>query len=138
MRIELTLDCLELDKTAAFWQVALGYVRENTIEDRYVTLTGDGPTLTLQRVPEPKHGKNRMHMDLLVDDLDAEVVRLHALGATTVSRGPRQEFGQRWFVLADPEGNEFCAAEDPNQRNSATRQKPRRRLLRNSQRTLPE
>jgi predicted enzyme related to lactoylglutathione lyase len=114
MRIELTLDCVELDTTAAFWQATLGYVRENTIEDRYVTLTGEGPTLTLQRVPEPKHGKNRMHMDLLVDDLDAEVARLHALGATTVSGGPRQEFGQRWFVLADPEGNEFCAAEDPN------------------------
>jgi catechol-2,3-dioxygenase len=105
MRIELTLDCVELDTTAAFWQATLGYVRENTIEDRYVTLTGEGPTLTLQRVPEPKHGKNRMHMDLLVDDLDAEVARLHALGATTVSPGPRQEFGQRWFVLADPEGN---------------------------------
>jgi hypothetical protein len=24
----------------------------------------------------------------------------------------RKEFGQRWFVLADPEGNEFCVAED--------------------------
>jgi hypothetical protein len=37
MRIELTLDCVELEVTAAFWQAALGYVRENTIENRYVT-----------------------------------------------------------------------------------------------------
>jgi predicted enzyme related to lactoylglutathione lyase len=114
MRIELTLDCVELDVTAAFWQAALGYVRENTIENRYVTLTGEGPTLTLQRVPEPKQGKNRMHMDLLVDDLDTETARLRTLGATTVSPSPRREFGQQWFVLADPEGNEFCVAKDPN------------------------
>ena len=112
MRIELTLDCVDLDATAAFWQAALGYAREDTIEGRYVTLSGDGPSLTLQRVPEPKRGKNRMHVDLLVDDFDAEVTRLHALGATAVTPGPREEFGQQWFVLADPEGNEFCVAED--------------------------
>jgi predicted enzyme related to lactoylglutathione lyase len=115
MRIELTLDCVDLDATAAFWQNALGYAREGTIDERYVTLSGNGPSLTMQRVLEPKLGKNRMHMDLLVDDLDAEVTRLHALGATTMPPGPREEFGQRWFVLADPEGNEFCVAEDPNQ-----------------------
>ena len=114
MRIELTLDCVDLDATAAFWQAALDRVREDTIEGRYVTLTGDGPSLTLQRVPEPKRGKNRMHLDLLVADPDAEVARLHAVGATAVTPCPREEFGQRWFVLADPEGNEFCVAKDPN------------------------
>jgi uncharacterized glyoxalase superfamily protein PhnB len=84
------------------------------IDRRYVTLTGDGPSLTLQRVPEPKRGKNRMHLDLLVDNPDADVIRLRRLGATMVTPVPREEFGQRWFVLADPEGNEFCVAKEPN------------------------
>jgi len=114
MRIEITLDCLDLDTTAAFWQAALGYSREDTVEGRYVTLSGNGPTVTLQRVPEPKRSKNRMHLDLLVADADARVAQLRELGATPVSPGPRKEFGQRWFVLADPEGNEFCVAEDPD------------------------
>jgi predicted enzyme related to lactoylglutathione lyase len=114
MRIELTLDCVDLDAIAAFWQDALDYLPEDTIGERYVTLTGDGPSLTWQRVPEPGRGKNRMHPDLLVHDLDAEVTRLCELGANTAAPVARQEFGQRWFVLADPESNEFCVAKDPN------------------------
>jgi predicted enzyme related to lactoylglutathione lyase len=55
-----------------------------------------------------------MHLDLLVDNLEAEVTRLRGLGAATVTPAAREEFGQRWFVLADPEGNEFCVAEDPD------------------------
>jgi catechol 2,3-dioxygenase-like lactoylglutathione lyase family enzyme len=114
MRIEITLDCVDLDATAAFWTAALGYRREDTVEGRFVSLTGDGPNLSLQRVPEPKTGKNRMHLDLLVDDVDLQVARLHALGASSVPPGLREEFGQRWAVLADPEGNEFCVAQNPD------------------------
>ena len=50
---------------------------------------------------------------MLVDNLEAEVTRLRGLGAATMTPVAREEFGQRWFVLADPEGNEFCVAEDP-------------------------
>ena len=110
VHIELTLDCVDLEATATFWQAALGYHRGHVIEGRYVSLSGHGPTLTLQQVAEKKTTKNRMHVDLLVDDLDAQLARLRALGATVVPPGPREEFGQRWFVLVDPEGNEFCVA----------------------------
>lgn len=113
MRVEVTLDCADLEAAAAFWQAALGYAREQVIEGQYVTLSGDGPVLSLQQVPEPKTGKNRLHLDLLVAEVDAEVARLQALGATVLPPGAREEFGQRWFVLTDPEGNEFCVAEDP-------------------------
>ncbi len=85
MRIELTLDCVDLYAIAAFWQAPLGYAREGTIDGRYVTLAGGGPSLTLQQVPEPKRGKNRMHLDLLVDNLEAEVTRLRGLGAATMT-----------------------------------------------------
>jgi predicted enzyme related to lactoylglutathione lyase len=68
----------------------------------------------MQRVPEPKIVKNRMHLDLLVDDVGIEVSRLEALGATRLTPTAREEFGQTWFVLADPQGNEFCVARAPS------------------------
>jgi predicted enzyme related to lactoylglutathione lyase len=114
MQIELTLDCTDLDTTAAFWQAALGYAQEGVIDGRYVSLGGDGVGLTLQRVAEPKTVKNRMHLDLLVNDIESEVTRLEALGATRLTPTAREEFGQVWFVLADPEGNEFCVARVPS------------------------
>ena len=111
MRLEFTLDCSDLDRTAEFWQAAAGFVVDGRIEGRYVSLSGHGVTLTLQRVAERKSVKNRMHMDLLVKDLEHEVDRLETLGASRVTRTARQEFGETWFVLADPEGNEFCVAQ---------------------------
>jgi predicted enzyme related to lactoylglutathione lyase len=112
VRIEFTLDCSNLDRMARFWTTAAGFVVEGVIEGRYVTLAWDGITLTLQRVAEPKTVKNRMHLDLLVDDVNQAVRRLESLGATRLTASARQEFGQTWYVLADPEGNEFCVAQD--------------------------
>jgi len=86
VRIEFTLDCCDLNRMAAFWQSAAGFVVDGVIEGRYVALSGHGVVLTLQHVEEAKSVKNRMHP------------------------APRQEFGQTWYVLADPEGNEFCVA----------------------------
>ena len=112
VRIEFTLDCSDLDRMATFWKDAAGLVVEGVIEGRYVALSGRGVALTLQRVDEPKTVKNRMHLDLLVDDLDQEVRRIESLGATRFTATARREFGQTWHVLADPEGNEFCVASD--------------------------
>ena len=78
---------------------------------------GAGPRLFFQRVPEGKAAKNRMHLDLRVSDgkipvearreaIQPEADRLVALGATVV--GPKEERGEFWVVLQDPEGNEFC------------------------------
>lgn len=53
-----------------------------------------------------------MHLDLVVSDPDAEAARLESLGARRLT--PFTEmYGQRWLILADPEGNEFCLAHDP-------------------------
>ena len=111
MRIEFTLDCSDLDRMSKFWQEAAGFVVDGIIEGRYVSLGGHRVTLTLQRVDEPKTVKNRMHLDLLVDDLGSEVGRLEDLGARRLTGAAHEEFGQTWFVLADPEGNEFCVAQ---------------------------
>ena len=115
MHIELTLDCRDPGRLAVFWSAAAGFTVGESLGDRYLTLSRPGLDLTLQRVGEPKTVKNRMHLDLLVADVDAEVARLLALGAARLA-GPRHELGQTWFVLADPEGNEFCVARDPSGR----------------------
>ncbi len=105
----LVLDCLDPPVLAAFWAAALGYERSSSI-DPYVVLVpgGAGPELLLQRVPEPKVVKNRMHLDLRADDLEKEVERLERLGARRLEPAPAEEQGCRWVVMADPEGNEFC------------------------------
>lgn len=113
MRIELTLDCSDLERMTQFWRGAAGFVVDGIIEGRYVSLGGYPITLTLQRVEEPKVVKNRMHLDLLVDDVDEEVRRLEGLGARRLTAGAHEDFGQTWFVLVDPEGNEFCVAKAP-------------------------
>jgi predicted enzyme related to lactoylglutathione lyase len=114
MRIEFTLDCNDLDAQAQFWAAALECDVESEIEGRYIALSRPGISLTLQRVAETKTVKNRMHIDLLVDDVPAQLARLEALGATRLTPTPHQEFGQTWYVMADPEGNEFCLAPDPS------------------------
>ena len=108
MRIEFTLDCRDLDRLADFWRDAAGFVVAGKVEGRYVSLRGHGVALTLQRVAEPKLLKNRMHLDLLLSDVAEAVRRLESLGATRLTATAREEFGQTWFVLADPEGNAFC------------------------------
>src|SRR6266567_2722283 len=85
MHIAVVLDCADPEGLAQFWAEALGY-RRQPLEEPYLMLLpaqrGGGPGLTLQRVPEPKADKNRMHIDLHVEDVDREVARLVALGAT--------------------------------------------------------
>ena len=115
MRIEFTLDCCNLKRTAQFWEAALALDVEGEIDGRYIALSGHGVTLTLQQVREPKTAKNRMHLDILVEDLPREVHRLEQLGAKRLTPVPRHEFDQTWFVLADPDGNEFCVAQEPTE-----------------------
>lgn len=62
------------------------------------------PRLYFQKVPESKTTKNRVHLDLVAVELDAEVQRLIALGATELHRHAT------WVTLIDPEGNEFCVS----------------------------
>jgi predicted enzyme related to lactoylglutathione lyase len=113
-RLIMCLDCSDPVALAPFWCEALNY-RQTPLQEPYVTLLPrrrDRPVLLLQRVPEAKSGKNRMHLDLHVEDHEAERARLEALGARTLS-GEVDEHGFRWYVMADPEGNEFCVIRPP-------------------------
>ena len=71
------------------------------------------PEVLLQRVPEAKHGKNRVHLDLRTRELEAETGRLAALGARVLTAQPVSEYGWRWHVIADLDGNEFCVLQPP-------------------------
>lgn len=92
-------------------------------EERWVDIAaivdpdGAGPRVLFLRVPEGKVAKNRVHLDIEVSAGDSNSEpgwarieqhrdRLVAAGATVVEA--RSDFGSRWIVLLDPEGNEFC------------------------------
>lgn len=50
----------------------------------------------------------KIDLDVQAEDLEAEAARLVALGAVRRQEAAHQEFGIRWILLADPEGNEVC------------------------------
>ena len=66
---------------------------------------GEGAT---KEAMEAKVAKNRVHFDIETPDIDSEAARLESLGARRLDTEVREEHGTRWFVMADPEGNEFC------------------------------
>jgi hypothetical protein len=138
---QVTFDAGDPAALAAFWAEALGYQvqapppgfdswdaaleawgvppeRRNDAS-AVVDPDGVGPRVFIQRVPEGKSAKNRVHLDLraapgLEGDermaaLEAECERLVALGATREQRhepAPPLSFGH--IMMTDPEGNEFC------------------------------
>jgi predicted enzyme related to lactoylglutathione lyase len=122
--LALVLDCQDLDRCADFWSAALGYRRAGGVSGPYLSLRpGDGregPELLLQRVPEAKSSKNRLHLDLRTRDLVAELHRLRGVGARVLTPDPIEEGGWTWHVLADPEGNEFCVLQPPSGQGDAS------------------
>jgi Glyoxalase-like domain len=117
--LEIVIDCAHPASLARFWAAALdGYgvahYDETEIDrlralgifdledDPTVLVEGPGPRLFLQRVPERRQVKNRVHLDLAAADLDSEVKRLVSLGASVV------ETYDSHVWLADPQGNDFC------------------------------
>ena len=122
VELVVVLDCSDLDRSAAFWSGVLGYGAGPSSPGPYRQLmppAGNGVELLLQRVPERKAAKNRVHLDLRVPDLAAETARVTALGATRVTADPIEEDGWIWHVLADPDGNEFCVLQPPSRNGHA-------------------
>ncbi|NNF11436.1 MAG: VOC family protein [Acidimicrobiia bacterium] len=62
-------------------------------------------TLWLQRVPEEKAGKNRVHLDFVAGDMEAAVTKVESLGGTAGERHTWHDFV--WTMCRDPEGNVF-------------------------------
>jgi hypothetical protein len=109
---ELVWDCAEGVQAsrdlAAWWSAVVGGAVEADDDEAGVRDIPECPWdyFVFGGVSEPKTVKNRVHVDVTTDDLDALV----AHGATVLR--PKGDGGLRWTVLADPEGNEFCAFTD--------------------------
>jgi hypothetical protein len=140
-RWTITIDCTDPARVSRFWQLALRYVESpppegwDTWEDwfRHFGVPeeewDDGaslcdpdevlPNISLQKVPEPRTVKNRLHLDLQVSggrhlpqDVRERRIREHgdkliAAGATVVREVVENgRLDHLW--MADPEGNDFC------------------------------
>jgi hypothetical protein len=138
--IQIVIDAADPAKLAEFWALALDYqvqepptgfdtwpdflrsqgVPEESWNDASAIVDPDqvGPRIYIQRVPELKTGKNRVHIDINAGGphgtpaeereirVRAAVDTLLTAGATVVEA--REQRGERWVVMQDPEGNEFC------------------------------
>ncbi|QGQ19220.1 VOC family protein [Cellulomonas sp. JZ18] len=140
-RFQLTFDALDPQALGTFWTHVLGYVEEPPPEgfddwesalrawgmpeerwnDGYAIVdpAGEGPRIFLQRVPEGKTAKNRMHLDVGLPgggprgaDPDRAGVRARAAELAELGGRVVGEFDEPgsgfWVVMQDPEGNEFC------------------------------
>jgi len=136
---QVTIDSGDPRALGGFWAEVLGYVEDapppgfatwpealtawglppERHNDAYAVVDPDGagPRVFLQKVPEGKTAKNRLHLDVRVSGvpgpaegkgelLQAESDRLVALGATVVRAAVTEM--DHYIVMQDPEGNEFC------------------------------
>jgi predicted enzyme related to lactoylglutathione lyase len=109
----IQIDCRDPMRLAAFWSAVFGLGVDSSFGDppRYVGLAKARPDhaqVNFQRVPELKTVKNRFHFDIQVDDVEQATAQVEALGGRRLSLEDFHEYGFRWRVMADPEGNEFC------------------------------
>ena len=130
----MTIDCHHPVVLAQFWCDLLGYAEEpapagyvswqeydavNGVTAAeaesgctIVDPDGRGARLYFQQVPESKQGKNRMHLDIVVSgrqqwlDVATAAEQAVARGASVIRESDNPD--DRFIVLADPEGNEFC------------------------------
>jgi catechol 2,3-dioxygenase-like lactoylglutathione lyase family enzyme len=105
----VAIDCTDPEPLVRFWTAALGTTVRSREPD-WISLEPSvpgGPHLAFQVVPEPKVTKNRLHLDLDVDDLAVATTSAEALGATRIG-GVVSEDGDTFQVMGDPAGNEFC------------------------------
>jgi catechol 2,3-dioxygenase-like lactoylglutathione lyase family enzyme len=105
---EVVVDAVDPPRIAQWWADVLGARVSHEAEPgsgwSAVGAIPGAPfeALVFVPVPEPKTVKNRIHWDVVVPDLDL----LTGDGARVLRR-PDDDVS--WTVLADPEGNEFCA-----------------------------
>jgi predicted enzyme related to lactoylglutathione lyase len=111
----ITIDSVDPERLAPFWGQLLGVEIESRVADgQYVLLarTAEGvPAVAFQKVPEEKAGKARIHLDLMVRDLDTATAMIEEIGGRWLEPGlTRDVDGYYWRCMADPEGNEFDIA----------------------------
>ena len=106
---QIVIDSVDAGALAGFWS---GLLERHVLDgaNQFFAVIppaqdGGGAALMFLAVPEPRQGKNRLHLDLVSADRAAAVARATELGASKV--GEFDEYGTQWTTLADPEGNVF-------------------------------
>ena len=103
----IVIDVSDLDRSMAFWTAVTGQTFGPSFEPNFRRARFErGPALVLQEVREVKSGKNRVHLDIEVSNLDEALRRVTSVGGRLVTRVDN-EFGSL-VVCADSDGNEFC------------------------------
>ena len=97
---DLCIDATDPVALGEFWSRLLGLaLHRQDSGDTYLTGPTDAHTIWVNRVPEPKTVKHRVHLDVNA----ASVQEVEALGATVLDPD-----SFRWTLMADPEGGELC------------------------------
>ena len=101
---EVAVDCADHDSSSRWWASVIGGRR--SVDERGFSFIEQIPNapfaaMTFAPVDEAKSTKNRVHIDLVSDDVKSLIDR----GATMLRA---RDDDIEWSVLADPEGNEFC------------------------------
>ena len=106
----VVMDCADPVRLSAFWKGVLGWeYRTQRPEEGWISLQppgGAGSALSFGTVPEGKVVKNRVHLDIRPspgETWEGERARIESLGGKTL-----QYFEDAHYIMADPEGNEFC------------------------------
>lgn len=106
----IVFDAANAQTLAQFWAMVLERDVDPEASPYFATIGRTGqamqqPVWMFIQVPEPKVGKNRLHVDLVSADRTADIERALAAGATHI--GDFDEYGTQWSTLADIEGNVF-------------------------------
>jgi hypothetical protein len=99
------IDCQgpELESAAGFWGGALGMeLRALPPEEAGSYVQLEDPLGALHIEVQTVTHPSRVHLDIETDDIEAEVRRLEALGATRVAQV------KTWWVMEAPTGHRFC------------------------------
>lgn len=106
----IVLDCPDPRALAEFYGAVLGWAVESS-GDWAGIRAEDGRTISFQPVADYRAPRwptqevpQQMHLDLMVEDLDAAEPQVLALGATKADHQP----GTTFRVFLDPAGHPFC------------------------------
>ncbi len=108
--LAVTVDCHDPALLAVFWREMVGGDIDTRTEAADWVALRDVPVIGnigFQKVPEGKAVKNRVHLDVEVDDIDDATLHVIALGGRDSGETVDESTGQ-FRVFHDPEGNEFC------------------------------
>ncbi len=106
--MEIVVDTSDAVRISTWWAGVLGAERKDHEHGySYLEPVPEAPFESLAFVPvaEPKAVKNRIHIDVTTPD-----IQLLVDAGARLLRAQDEEIS--WTVLADPDGNEFCAFVD--------------------------